>query len=308
MTNKLLSNILKGCAVGDALGWPFEFGTPSPLDYDTLYGGTTPLEITDDTQMTLFTLEGMCYAKVHGMTQPMEIINCIKESYLDWYLTQRGTVPNTEGVAGALLSYPELHHSRAPGTTCMGSMAQWSRTTTIRLNDSKGNGANMRMSPLVFLGSLGIPPQSITAQEIALGMARITHHHEILNSLIPFQQRLMASIVETHSVKEAMIQMKKEGAVPHWLNSLMLKADTLQGWVAEEALAIALVANLRFTHFKDVMEFCIVRDGDSDTIAAIAGAFWGATGKDIPDAVWHRIKEKDVIESFISKVSQELEI
>lgn len=64
------SDKIKGCliggAVGDALGYPIEFMSIEQIRYKYGPSGITDYvdtQISDDTQMTLFTLDGLLYAK-----------------------------------------------------------------------------------------------------------------------------------------------------------------------------------------------------------------------------------------------------
>ena len=84
------SDRIRGCllagAVGDALGYQVEF---LPLqEIDRIHGEhgvrTMAPYISDDTQMTLFTAEGMLMGMKHGVLMP----DCVYQSYLDWYKTQ----------------------------------------------------------------------------------------------------------------------------------------------------------------------------------------------------------------------------
>ncbi|MDI3482031.1 MAG: hypothetical protein PWQ97_1686 [Tepidanaerobacteraceae bacterium] len=76
---------LLGGAIGDALGWPVEF---LRLKIKNKYGkeGITDLvsengkaEITDDTQMTLFTAEGLLRAESKGRFFCRKIIRFFKQ-------------------------------------------------------------------------------------------------------------------------------------------------------------------------------------------------------------------------------------
>ena len=49
-----------------------------------------------------------------------------------------------------------------------------------------------------------------------------------------------------------------------------------EGWVGEEALAIALYAALRGRSFPEVLAIAANHDGDSDSTASIAGQLYGA--------------------------------
>ena len=83
---------LLGGAIGDALGYRVEFQRWAEIERQ--YGPTGirladrkgPLVVSDDTQMTLFTLEGMARA-----TSVELITEEIREAYLDWYGTHSAT-------------------------------------------------------------------------------------------------------------------------------------------------------------------------------------------------------------------------
>lgn len=81
---------LLGGAIGDAVGYRVEFKRwpeiermhgPSGI---TLAAAAGPLLVSDDTQMTLFTLEGLARA-----TSQQQVIPEIRDAYLDWFGTQR---------------------------------------------------------------------------------------------------------------------------------------------------------------------------------------------------------------------------
>ena len=96
---------LIGGAVGDALGYAVEFMQASDIfrkygeggitDYD-LHHGTA--QISDDTQMTLFTATGLLLGttrgKLRGIMGPYQ--DYIRYSYKDWYRTQTERFPLPE--------------------------------------------------------------------------------------------------------------------------------------------------------------------------------------------------------------------
>ena len=93
---------LLGGAVGDALGAPAEFlflseilarsGPGGITDFVEFHDGTG--RITDDTQMTLFTAEGLLKAGEKLKTgNPEEYLPFIYEAYLRWLYTQSGFLP-----------------------------------------------------------------------------------------------------------------------------------------------------------------------------------------------------------------------
>ena len=82
---------IRGCflagAAGDALGYQVEFDSLNSIIKRHGEHGVRTMApyISDDTQMTLFTAEGMLMGLKHGMPMPA----CVYQSYLDWYSTQR---------------------------------------------------------------------------------------------------------------------------------------------------------------------------------------------------------------------------
>ncbi len=133
MTNKRNQEFFQGClvggALGDALGWPVEFLKLDEIIRRFGAGGIRDLplsstgkaEITDDTQMTLFTAEGILRAESRGRHK--EICHpptMVFHAYLRWLLTQG--YPGLDQYAsvydGWLLQIKELHAIRAPGNTC----------------------------------------------------------------------------------------------------------------------------------------------------------------------------------------------
>src|SRR4051812_22334306 len=124
---------LLGGAVGDALGAPIEFmstdeirrafGAAGITEFAPAYGRLGA--ITDDTQMTLFTVEGLIRAQVRysgrGMCLPPSVIH---HGLVRWLHTQgeRCTAMPASGEGwpdGWLVKREELFSRRAPGMTCL---------------------------------------------------------------------------------------------------------------------------------------------------------------------------------------------
>src|SRR5436305_14060023 len=117
---------LLGGAVGDALGASVEFmslgeirarfGADGIRDYAPAYGRLGA--ITDDTQMTLFTAEGLLRAhnrgREKGIWHPPSIVH---HAYLRWLHTQGmpTAFPGPTKHDGWLVTVPALHSRRAPG-------------------------------------------------------------------------------------------------------------------------------------------------------------------------------------------------
>ena len=108
---------LYGGAIGDAFGYEIEFSSiaaiqsrygEAGLQQPMLHDGK--LIVSDDTQMTLFTLEAI--TDCNAMTPITEVVGRIRLAYLDWYHTQRNN-PETYNYTGSIGQSKELHVMRA---------------------------------------------------------------------------------------------------------------------------------------------------------------------------------------------------
>jgi ADP-ribosyl-[dinitrogen reductase] hydrolase len=158
---------LVGGAVGDALGAPVEFmaleqiighfGPGGIHDYVPAYGKVGA--VTDDTQMTLFTAEGLILSKTRATDLSMAdaALESIYQAYLRWLSTQDASISKTmitqhgtcSILEGILISFGELHTRRAPGNACLSSLASGNMGTRQNpINNSKGCGGVMRIAPV----------------------------------------------------------------------------------------------------------------------------------------------------------------
>ena len=151
---------IKGCllggAVGDALGAPVEFldwsairatfGERGIVDFAPAYGRLGA--ITDDTQMMLFTAEGLLRAHVRGISRGIcHIPGVIHHALLRWLITQDYSSAITSvSLDGWLVKERELWSRRAPGLTCLSALKASAEFGSFAQNDSKGCGAVMRVS------------------------------------------------------------------------------------------------------------------------------------------------------------------
>ena len=128
MICKEVSDRIRGCllggAAGDALGYPVEFlwiddirkrygpGGIQSYDFD---GRTGKALISDDTQMTLFTAEGILSGltqnRLNGTAIPLR--KYVESAYADWLSTQRlGAQPPQH--LHAVLGIGVPHHRKGP--------------------------------------------------------------------------------------------------------------------------------------------------------------------------------------------------
>jgi ADP-ribosylglycohydrolase len=175
-------------AIGDALGAPIEFLSLSEIrstfgpvglrDYAPAYGRLGA--ITDDTQLTLFTAEGLIRARNRSVERGIcHIPPVLRRAYHRWLDTQGETprFPDTDlpqWRRGGLVDVPGLRARRAPGNTCLEAMRTGGPETTRQpaANDSKGCGGIMRVAPIGL-----IVDQVPSVFEVASQAAALSHGH-----------------------------------------------------------------------------------------------------------------------------------
>jgi ADP-ribosylglycohydrolase/protein-tyrosine phosphatase len=288
--------VLLGGAVGDAFGYEVEFESISKIR--TRFGAsgiTEPIPrngkliVSDDTQMTLFTLDGILQALSKDGFSVKSSVDSIRVSYLDWLGTQGGSVRGK----GWLAAQPEMHARRAPGNTCMSALSAGGSGSIRRpINNSKGCGGVMRVAPIGLLSKELQPEQTF---RLAAEAAACTHGHPsgylsagAMASMVRFladgadlrsaadQSLAMLRRYDRHEETEAAIK-KAIALAGQSCGDRATAVETLGGgWIGEEALAIGLYAALCAESFVEAIQIATNHSGDSDSTASIAGQLWGA--------------------------------
>ena len=337
-------NTFKGCliggAVGDALGYPIEFYNIGQIK--NIYGedGITEFKlnngkaiISDDTQMTLFTANGILLgktrAKMRGIAGSCETY--IYQAYLDWLDTQRNT---KKGIGCTGLSrIKELNVQRAPGNTCIGALSSGTMGTIEKpINDSKGCGGIMRVAPvgLYFsrrsvdeIGKIGAKTNAITHGH-PLGNISCYVMTVLINTIIygeyeyfevPCKRNLeecleFALTVYTHNFRiyDEKISLDFVELIHKAIDLAKQNIDDIKaieqlgkGWVAEEALAIAIYCSVKYSNnFEKAIIASVNHSGDSDSTGAITGNILGAyLGiSNIPNKFLEKLELRTVIEEM----------
>lgn len=344
MTNSTLLDkirgVLYGCAAGDALGYEVEF-----ISWDSIqnqYGENgiqeyklhqEKAQISDDTQMALFTAAGMALAKVH-QTQTDE---AIYRAYLDWYVTQNGSIEAGWPENDWLLEDKSLYHRQAPGNTCLNALGSGSMgTLDKRLNNSKGCGAVMRTMPCGFVDPAMMPafPAAHAAAILGAQAGVITHGADMgwipaamLADMIYRIVYLSASIPDAARDSLAMmLQLFPHAQGIYDFKDMVNRAidwgteDSMPGqpwdeqniqelgggWVGDEALAIAIYCACKYQNdFDACIRAAVNHSGDSDSTGAIAGSIVGASlGMQGIDSRWiNPLDVRDAIEKTAESLS-----
>lgn len=350
MTDKnMIRDRIQGClvagAAGDALGYAVEFdklkvirknyGDAGITEYDTakFYGEAV---FSDDTQMTLFTADGLLNAEKareqNGSLTDKRLYNYVHDAYIDWYVSQ-GCPAIRKNIKGAeesgLLDFPEMNKRRAPGITCINALSTSKPRDLYRpINNSKGCGGIMRVAPV----GLMYPDASLeTVVERAAEVSAITHGHP----LGCFPSGIFAAIVQQAAFREedtplAVMIDKAVAAARNlygksdmWddLEALIDKAVSFagndrdddtnikelgEGWVAEETLAVSVYCALKYEHDLSAGLIASVNhDGDSDSTGSVAGNILGALhGYEAIDDKWkNRLQLKFLILRMADRIA-----
>lgn len=335
----------KGCllggAIGDALGYPVEFMSLNQIKHKYGQEGLTDLIIdkesnkaiiSDDTQMTLFTLDGLVWAYRRCNEQGVGSYagSGTYQSYLRWLYTQIGEIKD-EGLLQKtpyeqennaetfILDIKELYSRRAPGNTCLSALESGVMGTIKNpINHSKGCGGVMRVTPVGLFLHKNPQVAFYTGAEIAA----ITHGHPTGYLAAGAFAMIIAEILNDKSIDDSInstVEILKGYAHHEETLAAIQKAIELsatdishetaireigEGWIAEEALAIALYCALKETDFEKALIMSINHDGDSDSTGSICGNILGAKlgMKSIPGK-WLEVIE---LRSFIGTMSDRL--
>lgn len=317
---------LLGGAVGDAFGYAVEFSSWSDIrrqhGADGLrepvlsHAGTA--QVSDDTQMTLFTLEACVEAAMTAPSATEPFVARLHRAYLDWLDTQAATMAGWHP-AGRLVHLPVLRARRAPGQTCVSALQSGvCGTVEHPINASKGCGGVMRIAPIGLV-------RAFTPAEVfdrAARAAAITHGHpsgyRSAGALAAMLRLCLdgADLAAGADVALAMLGETRGGdetarAVAHALRLATARradhpstiAELGEGWVGEEALAIGLYAALVAPSFEAAIRIAANHSGDSDSTASIAGQLYGVW-KGL-DGLPHRwVRPVDVLDPLLDLIAR----
>ena len=293
---KRVSDSIRGClmagAAGDALGYEVEFMSRRSILSRFGENGITKFAldrngkalISDDTQMTLFTANGMLMGLTRGYMRgiggrPEKYVDI---AYLDWYYTQTGKKREMlidDWHPTWLRDLPEMAQLRAPGNTCLSACESLFRGEKAQ-NNSKGCGGIMRVAPMALLdaGYASRNENSYSIGELAEAggeIAEVTHKHPLgflpaslltvlLYKIVPMspkqvREEIDSIVADTVNILDRIYKGKYD-ADKRYLKELTMKAVQLahsdisdadairqlgEGWVAEETWAIAIYCTIR---------------------------------------------------------------
>lgn len=320
---------IRGCmvggAVGDALGYAVEFwdedrifstyGASGITEY-ALDAATGKALISDDTQMALFTANGLLFGHTRLCMRGIGAMpRCyVQAAYQDWLRTQefsyaesrkqpRSNIP--DGISW-LRDVPALYSRRAPGNTCLSALRKQKNGKhdiddfiQNPQNNSKGCGGVMRVAPLA-LKYLHAAIEDLDMEGAQI--AAITHGHSlgympaavlthIISRIIVQEQKMPLKdiVLEAKQTAEKLFHgdkhLKELTDIIDLAVELSENTDSDlanihrigEGWVAEETLGIAIYCALRYQNdFSAGVIAAVNHKGDSDSTGAVTGNILGA--------------------------------
>jgi ADP-ribosylglycohydrolase len=313
----LLRASLIGGAVGDSLGAEIEFWSLSQIrgrfpdglmdlpPHDGIVGA-----ITDDTQMTLFTAEGILDAYQRGIDRGIwHPPSSVHHALLRWLETQ-GHPSHRAGTHPGLITDRRLHARRAPGLTCLSALRADVQIGEAARNTSKGCGTIMRVAPVALM----LPRDMVRGT--AIECSALTHGHPTGQRAAAAWAEILRDVAEGSDLATAAEDMAQHYATgvddatsPAIQRALHAPRDrrpeTVEslggGWVAEEALSIALYACLAGDGFEDALRIAVTHSGDSDSTGAIAGNMLGLLyPKQVFGHLWTaQVECRDIIDLLV---------
>ncbi len=298
-TNRILGSLL-GLALGDAFGAPYEGGILERGLWRLLGNTNGTKRWTDDTQMTINVIESL-------LDNGCIVQDDLATRFAGSYRWSRGYGPG----AAKLLKRIKRGHS-------------WQKASRSVFRDgSFGNGGAMR-APVIGLFFAESGDEVIL--KAAKQCAEITHAHPLgLEGAILIALATSFSLKDMRSV-EILERLQRVSNSTEFTTKLIKAKDWLQqsqletpkvvakvlgnGIAAAESCITAIYIALihRERSFDDLLDYVIKIRGDVDTIAAMAGAIWGAARgfEDLPRAKLEQIEKYAYIRSLAQSLADKL--
>jgi ADP-ribosylglycohydrolase len=270
--------------------------------------------------MALFTAEALVRARRRLDTRRIDhAVDELWSAYRRWLVTQGEGADGEDGDdgRGGLVDEPLLRHRRAPGNTCLSALVGAEPGfVDLPVNDSKGCGGVMRVAPV---GLVAVRPSGL-----GIASSALTHGHPSgylaagatadVISRLRMGQGLRAAVEaaveavsawpgheETTGALRQALALAEEEPVP----TPEAVATLGEGWVAEEALAIAVYCALTGATFEAAVLAAVNHSGDSDSTGAVTGNLLGAAGGRavIPESWIAALEERAVVERAAEELS-----
>lgn len=299
---------LVGCAIGDALGNPFEMNAasePSLVEWDGLFkaGGTfwkgEAGQYTDDTLMSIALAKSLIQSNGFNPED-------VAQEYLDWYKTG-----NTRGIGTTT--------ARAMVNLKMGAASNESGIVTGYDGlPASGNGTAMRVAPLglvyrndlVKLMEYATQDASFThnSMEPKIGSVAVALAVALLANRASNPQSVLWEICDVLSESVVLEKLKQakffleQGTNPASMAQEAFATIGTSGYVPE-TVGAAFFCLGATNNFKDAVVMAVKAGGDTDTTAAIVGALAGTWyGLDGIPKEYRGVENFDLLQSLTEEL------
>lgn len=306
-----------GAAIGDALGYPLRKKSYSEIikekGYDKDNCSITMnwdlSQISADTQMTLFTANGILFTitryVLYGVlgAGPEDFV---RDSFKEWYQAQTNSIDYCEWHFNWIRDIRNLSDSISPSKSNMKALKEITNNKGVSFL-SYGSGCLARTLPIPLIFGNGndddFPLKEVL--RVSAEIAKITHQHPLAFLSCELYAYIIKSLLENQKPTsyevyqyvnkginvllkihpDLRIEIKK-------LSELMKQSSCLafssipdheiikhigEGWKAPEALAIALFYVLRYSNnFEKSILSSVMHSGNSPTIGAVVGGIVGS--------------------------------
>jgi poly(ADP-ribose) glycohydrolase ARH3 len=296
-----LSAALLGLALGDALGAPFEGWDEVPeREVEAWFRADRPLRWTDDTHMAMAL--GRSLRDTAGRVDPQHLGDTFATAY------------RAEPWRGYGAGPPQIFRLAAGGTRYLDAAA-----SIFGGGGSYGNGAAMRVAPVALAARGEVERAAALAAEQAL----VTHAHAeavdgavavaaavaLLGSAPPGRAptQVLAELparMATRALEQGLRQVLEAADAGR---PLQAARDLGTGLPAREAVPAAVAAFLSAPQdLRDTLVAAITLGGDTDTVAAMAGALAGAhLGQGaLPPRLLDRLEARGELEALAADLLQ----
>lgn len=335
--NKILGSLIGG-ACGDALGYAVEFDSEETIQKTFGENGITEYVlspngealISDDTQMTLFTANGLMSGIVKKFLKDNQLIllDEISKSYLDWYTTQINPHPIGRVQSSWIANLPQLYNLRAPGNTCIAG-CYYGANGTIKnpINNSNGCGGVMRVAPIGLLYKETDENLIEKVDMFGMEVAALTHGHPLgyipAGALVHIINRITyANMTPLQATADSILMLNRMFSgkfIDRFTEKMHYAIDLTEknlsdvdcinklgeGWTGYEALAIAVFCAIKYSEdFERGIIAAVNHSGDSDSTGSITGNILGAyLGF---DSIPKKFTEKLELLHLITEISTDL--
>lgn len=330
-----------GAAIGDSMGYVSEVLADEYVDDPVVDENTNLFPVSDDTQMSLFTMDGLMWAYIRCSSRGIGSYEAsgVWQSYARWYYTQTGVVLDEyvmhkhehEPIAlssigvKTIIEYDEFYSNRGASEETLFALATGQMGKMEEpLNDFKDASCLTRVAPV----GLFLHDKPDVAFNVAARLAAITHGNPSGYLAAGTYACIIAEILNGKSldacVRNALLELKRylyidevNDVLEYALHLSECDIEPAQaieligtGSSSEDILAIGVYCALKSETYEDAVRWAVNCGGVSSSIGFVAGSLIGALKGDsvIPTQWQQKLELHQMMLDWIDKLYKLREI